>query len=105
MRIHFERTGGFAGPAMKRAVTVDADQLPAEEAAELRTLLTAADLSALARPAATAEQKARPDAFHYRLTIEVAGKQHTLDVSDTTMPPVLRPLVKWLTARASRPGA
>jgi hypothetical protein len=105
LRISFERTGGIGGPAARRAYAVDADTLPADEAKELRDLVQAADFSALgARPTGEGASPARPDAYHYRLAVEGGGQRHTITVSDTDMPTALRPLVKWLTKRAS-PGS
>jgi hypothetical protein len=103
MHIRFNRAGGFAGPAMRRSYTVDTDTLPAEEANELRALVNTTDIPGLAAQPAGAQPRVRPDAFHYRLIIEEGGRQHTLEVSDTDMPPSLRPLVHWLLQRAS-PG-
>lgn len=100
VRIHFERSGGFAGPAMRRTCTVDSDALPAEEAEEVRSLVQAADIATLASHPARSDS-IRPDAFRYRLTIEIGGRQHTVEVTDTDMPASLRPLVKWLAKRAS----
>jgi emfourin len=104
MLIRFDRAGGFAGPAMRRSCTVDTDTLPTEEAKELRTLLNTTDIPGLAAQPAGAQARARPDAFHYRLIVEEAGRQHTLEVSDADMPPSLRPLVHWLLQRASPGG-
>jgi hypothetical protein len=103
LRIHFERTGGFAGPAARRTATVDADALPATEAEELRKLVQQADVAALATPSATGGTT-RPDAFRYRLVIDTDGQQHAVSFSDTDMPAAIRPLVSWLTKRAS-PGS
>ena len=100
IRIHFERTGGLAGPAMRRTCTLDIDNLPADEANEFRKLLEGADVASV--PANTSRSVAvRPDAFRYRLAIEVDGRQNIVEVSDADMPASLRPLVKWLAKRAS----
>jgi hypothetical protein len=44
------------------------------------------------------------DQFNYRVTIEDAGKKHTVEVSETSTSPVLQALLQQLTllARATR---
>jgi hypothetical protein len=103
LRIHFERTGGFAGPAMRRACTVDADRLPAAEADELQDLVQGANLTGLAAGSAGRAASARPDEFRYRLRIDAGDRQHTVEFGDRDMPAPLRPLVRWLSKRAA-PG-
>jgi hypothetical protein len=78
-----EKMGGFSGPAGRPAFTVDASALPAEESDELRRLVREADPAAHAPGAAAA---ARPDAFRYRLVIDVDGREHTIEVGDSDMP-------------------
>ena|ERR1700754_4065543 len=102
MRIHFKRAGGFAAPAMNRDYTVDLANLPAEEAEELQKLITQLDIAGLAsHPISKPPQ---PDAFYYRVVIEDHGGQYTIQTSDADMPASLRPLVEWLTKRASLGG-
>jgi hypothetical protein len=103
LRIHFQRTGGFAGAAARRSCTVDAGSLPAPEAGELRDLVQAADVAALASHESARSASARPDAFRYRLVVDSGGEQHTLEFGDSDLPASLRPLVSWLTKRAA-PG-
>lgn len=98
MRIHFERGGGFAPTAMRLSHTVEAQELPASEAAELRRLIADADVAGLAGRTSVAPP--RPDAFHYRLTIEDDAATHQIVASDADMPTTLRPLVSWLTKHA-----
>jgi hypothetical protein len=101
MRIHFERTGGLAGPAARRSCTVDADSLPEGEAKEFHDLVREANVPALAGHSPAEGEPARPDAFRYRLTLEDGGRQHALEVGESAMPATLRPLIKWLTKRAT----
>src|SRR5919205_798455 len=105
MRIRFERTGGFAAPAMRRSLTLETDALPDDEAQELQALIKSADIPSLAAQRAAVRSRAQPDAFHYRLVIEDGGQQHTIEASDSDMPASLRPLVTWLTKRAQRGGS
>jgi hypothetical protein len=101
LRIHFQRTGGFAGPATARSYTVDADDLPTAEAAELRDLLQGIDVASPAAQTSGRAGPAQPDEFRYRLVIDHGDRSQTIEASDTAMPAGLRPLVKWLTRRAS----
>jgi hypothetical protein len=98
MRIHFERSGGFAPAAMKRSVTVDTETLPADEARELVSLVESANLANLPPP--SGPRSARPDAFSYTLTIEDGGRQQTVCASDAEMPEAMYRLVAWLRKRA-----
>lgn len=101
MRIHFERGGGFAPTAMRLSHTVEPEGLPAEEAAELRKLVADANVAGLA--GRTSNAPPRPDAFHYRLTVEDDdATTHQIVASDADMPAALRPLVSWLTKHASQ---
>jgi Emfourin len=104
LHIQFERSGGFGGSAARRTCTFDAADLPAAEAEEIRVLLQTADLDQLAVPASSS-QSPRPDEFHYRIVVEREGRRYQFDVSDGKMPASLRPLVKWLTRRASLAGS
>jgi hypothetical protein len=99
MKIHFERTGGMAGPAAARRTTVDADALPAHEAAELRQLVADAAASGAPKPSPGPAR----DAFHYEVTIEEGGTRKTLTASDADMPEPLRRLIRWLKTRATPP--
>jgi hypothetical protein len=101
MRIHFERTGGLAAPAMKRSCTIDTVALPEAEAKELAELVAAADFFKLAPPAPAPKGR---DMFHYKLTVDHEGRQHTVEAAETSVPAALRPLINWLKSRAA-PGA
>jgi hypothetical protein len=51
MRIRFKTEGGFAYfPGLSKPVTIDTDELPAEEAKELERLIEAADFLTRRRP-------------------------------------------------------
>lgn len=101
MRIRFERAGGFAPSAMKLSYTLDSDELTDEEVSELQNLIRSADFANVAgHPGGGG--RPRPDAFYYRLSINDADGDHTVEASDTDMPGSLRPLITWLTKRATR---
>jgi hypothetical protein len=100
MRIHFERTGGFAG--MRIAATVDTESLPPEEARELHQLV--ADASFFDLPPVMTAPTPGADQFQYKLTVEAKGRQHTVEVGDATVVETLWPLLRRLTvlARSAR---
>jgi hypothetical protein len=96
MRIDFERTGGFAG--MRIAATFDTATLPADQAGALQDLVDAAHFFDL--PAQIPPQANVADQFHYHVTIEAAGKSHTIDVGDSSASPALQALLQQLTSLA-----
>jgi hypothetical protein len=98
MRVHLERAGGFAPSAMRLSHAVDSDELSNEDAAELRTLVADADVAALT--SRVRNSPPRPDAFHYRVTVDSDDGRHTVEASDSDMPAALRPLVEWLIKRS-----
>jgi hypothetical protein len=97
MRVTLERTGGFAGVRM--TTTADTDKLPSDDADQLRQLVAGARFFEL--PETIAPQKSQPDRFQYRVTIEDNSRVHTVTVSETALPPSLRPLTDFL-ARQTR---
>ncbi len=93
MKIDLERSGGFAGMIISKAV--DSTSLPSDQANQMRQLVDAADFFRLP-PKITA--RTEPDSFQYRLTVEDNGKQHTVEVGEQAVPGTLRPLLEWVTA-------
>ena len=92
MLIHFERTGGFAG--MRKAITLDTGSLPRDEAGKLDELVKNADFFNL--PEKFPVPKRGADHFQYRLTVEIEGKKHIVEVSEPAVSGTLRPLVQFL---------
>ena len=92
MLIRLERSGGFAG--MRKSYAIDTESLPQEEAGKLHELVNAADFFNL--PAKFPAPKRGADYFQYRMTVEMEGKKHTVDVSDPEVPDKLRPLIQLI---------
>ncbi|MEH1870041.1 protealysin inhibitor emfourin [Nostoc sp.] len=92
MQISFERTGGFAGITKK--TTIDTDTLSPNEASTLAQLVEVADLFRLPEHITSPNQES--DRFQYKLIVEDNGKQHTVTVSEASLPETLKPLVEWL---------
>ena len=95
MKIHFERSGGFVGREI--STTVDTNELPPEKALRLLEVLENADFFTLPEtPVSGPESLPVSDQFCYRVTVEVAGVQHTVETSDSGRPPRLEPLIDEL---------
>jgi hypothetical protein len=92
MLIRFERSGGFAG--MRKAITLDTGSLSQEEAGKFDELVKTADFFNL--PEKFPVPKRGADHFQYRLTVEMEGKKHTVDVGEPAVTEALRPLVQFL---------
>jgi len=95
MRVHFERSGGFAGTRL--AVDLEEASLPAEERAALRDLVGACDFFALPPRIGGG---ATPDGFGYRVAVEDGGRAHAVTAGDEGMPDGLCALVDFLVERA-----
>jgi hypothetical protein len=91
-QVHFERTGGFAG--IRLATSVDTADLPEEEARALEEKIQAARF--FEQPGQMRSAGNEPDRFQYKITVEQAGKSHTVEVGETSMPEDLQPLVEHL---------
>ena len=94
-KIFFERTGGFMG--RKVSLTIDLDDLPAEQVDLLDELLDEADFFELP---SDLTKSAMPDAFTYNITVSSETRQHSVRVGDATIPDDLRPLLEELSRQA-----
>jgi hypothetical protein len=107
MKIYFERSGGFMGRNV--STVVDTNQIPPERALSLLEKVEDADFFDLPEmPGALLESAPVPDEMSYKVTVEVAGVQHTVETSDTSAPQQLQPLLQELSRyarEANRPAA
>jgi hypothetical protein len=78
-------------------LSLNLDELPADQAATLSGLISDADFFHL--PADTTTRPA-PDEFIYILTVDMEKKSHTVRTSDTSAPPKLAPLLSRLSLLA-----
>lgn len=99
LQIEFERSGGFAGVALRKSV--DAGDLPQAEADELRNLVERADIPALAERS-PGPGPGRPDRFQYDLTVTLDDRRYQVTMGETDLPESLRPLVDKLLTLARR---
>ncbi len=97
MKIHFERTGGFAG--MKLKVSLDSETLSQANARQLERLLDSSRF--FQQPTTEGPTQTAPDRFHYKVTVESDGGSRTMEASDASLPDEMRPLLDYLT-RLSR---
>jgi hypothetical protein len=96
MKIHLERTGGFAGIPL-RAV-IDSTLLDSETNQNLQSLIEAADFFDL--PERLPSSGTEVDRFFFKLTVEEFERSHTIEVSETGIPEKLRPLIAQVTLLA-----
>jgi len=92
MRIHFVRTGGFAG--MRLASTINSEGLPEEENLVLRSELDNAHFFEL--PEQLTGESGGVDRFQYEITVEDGDISHTIAAGESDLPGHVRPLVKHL---------
>jgi hypothetical protein len=97
MQVSFERSGGFANIPL--SVSVNTEMLPSDQAVQLRQWVEAAQFFDLPTSLMSSGQ---PDRFQYQITVEEGDRQHSVSVSESAMPESLKPLVRWLTAYATR---
>ncbi|MCC6615601.1 MAG: hypothetical protein IT320_19160 [Anaerolineae bacterium] len=98
MKIAFERSGGFAG--LRLTATIETDDLPPDEAAELVQMVEDARFFDL-----PGKLRARPgaaDEYQYLVTIATDDQRHTVETTDTAAPETLRTLLNRLNALARR---
>ncbi len=101
MLIQFQMEGGIAYfPGLNKPSMIDSDQLPKQEADELIRLVTASHFFALQAVVGTPAAGAA-DYRQYTITIEDAGKQHTVRITDPIEDSNLQALVTNLRTRSS----
>lgn len=90
MQVRFRQSGGFAG--LRRGCDLDTDTLPAEEAANLRSLV---EQSGVLQAQSGRTAKAR-DLFNYEITIETSDGTHLVTFDDGSKPEGIEPLLEYL---------
>ena len=96
MKVDYERTGGFAG--MRMAASFDLDELPEQEAADIKECLHKAQFHKL--PERIESQPSMPDQFTYQITVDSGTAKHTVTTGDASAPAELRALIDLLTQLA-----
>jgi hypothetical protein len=93
VRVEFRRSGGFAGIDM--TATVDASELPTEQAAMLAQLMTHGHVTQEAGAAHGAA-----DQFSYDVTLHDGQRTRTLHWTEADIPEEVKPVLASLTVRA-----
>ena len=93
VQVKFRRSGGFAGIDM--TATVDASELPAEQAEMLTRLMTHGHVA----PAAGGAPGAA-DQFSYDVTLHDGQRSRTLHWTEADVPEEVKPVLASLTVRA-----
>lgn len=96
LKITFTQTGGYVG--LVKGCTLDTRSLPADEAAELKTLIERSDIF---RTSSQLTPNAR-DLQVYEITVETAQGAHRVELDDMSVPQSMRPLLNYL-VRNSKP--
>ena len=91
--------GGFVYlPARSEPVTIDTEDLPAEEASELEHLIEAADFFEL--PETSPPPRGAADYVRYTISVTIPGRSHTVHLTDPIENPDLQALVEYLETKA-----
>ena len=99
MRIEFKMEGGFAHfPSLSKPVSIDCDQLPQEERAELEDLVERARFFELPSGPSSAPRGA--DYYQYTISVEAGAQRHTVKLVDPIEDPNLQKLFAVLRAKA-----
>ena len=96
MRITLERSGGVTG--MRMTATLDTETMSPQEARDLEALVASARFFDL--PATLASAPTRPDLFQYRLTLEIEGRRHIVNMAESAVPETFQTLLRRLVAAA-----
>jgi hypothetical protein len=101
MKIYFEESGGLTG--IDNSISINSDSLDPQEASELQRLVDNAKFFGLPSEPATPLRGA--DYLEYKITIETNdNKEHSIRITDLTMPPNIGPLIRFLRRKAVKEG-
>ena len=92
VKICFKRTGGLA--AISLSVTLDTEALPAEDSIRLHTLINAVSL--FDQPDSLRSAIPGADRFHYEIKAEAEGRIKTIEIDESAVPDIFRPLLDHL---------
>jgi len=98
MRVRFEMEGGVVYLAPGGPVTIDTDELSAEEAGRLERLVEAAGFFEL--PETSPPPRGAADYFEYTISVRSPGRSHTVHLIDPIEDPDVQALVEYLEAKA-----
>ena len=90
--------GGFVYLPPSEPLTIDTDDLPAEEARELERLVQAAGFFDL--PETSPPPRGAADYFEYTISVTSPEQSHTAHLTDPIEDPDVQALVEYLEAKA-----
>ena len=96
MILVFERSGGFT--AIPLRLTVDTKDLDSQESKMLQSQVAAADFFNLPERENTTGRGY--DRFIFKLTVQNAKQNHTIEYGDSSIPEPLQPLIDQLSTMA-----
>ena len=96
MILTFERSGGFT--AIPLRLTLDTEDLDIQESTMLQNQIAAADFFNL--PGQKASSGRGYDRFTFKLTVQDADQNHTIEYGDANIPEPLQPLIDQLSTMA-----
>ncbi|HJW19534.1 MAG TPA: protealysin inhibitor emfourin [Candidatus Nitrosotalea sp.] len=95
MKIHFERTGGFAG--LRTSISLDTDKMSQSESEQLSSMCANVNFSNLPK---SEPKSGAADIFHYKITVESKDGKKTIETSDLSITPGFENLVNFLSGKA-----
>jgi Emfourin len=51
-------------------------------------------------PAKSQKSHSGADRFQYKVMVVIDARRHTIEIEESAVPPLLRPLLNWLTGKA-----
>jgi len=97
MIIHLVRSGGFGG--IRREVRIETRSLSSEEREPLEGLVKASGFFSL--PGKFPRPGKGADFFTYSITVDDGERVHTVEVSEPSLPDILRPLIREISKHFS----
>ncbi|MCC9135253.1 protealysin inhibitor emfourin [Pontibacter silvestris] len=96
MKIYFKPEGGFGFfPGLNKALEINCESLPADEASHVENLVCEANFFDLPEPAPVPVRGA--DMKEYIIKVEDKGRQHMVKLTDLETNQYLRDLLTYLT--------
>jgi hypothetical protein len=98
MKIHLERSGGYAGMIM--STNVDTKTLSSNEAKELQNLIEKSHIFELSsdsfQQSSSKTKKGAADYFTYKITIQNRDREHFAECNDLNIQPNVKRFVDFL---------
>lgn len=95
MKVHFERTGGFAG--LRTSISLDTDEMSPSESERIHDMCNNINFS---NPPRSEPTSGAADLFHYKITVESKDGKKTIETSDLSLTPEFEDLINFLSDKA-----